>query len=321
MINEPLIVLNALVIRADSSPPTPDRAARPGYNVNRAGQGIEEAGTGDRQPAFSPAPQLEWEAFDEYWRKTHGPKILHVDGAADTQTGLLSYYLQQHRIPAGPCSEHAPPYRVAIDADGLLERDPLQNLRPYARPNWDGLAQLAFSTRGALEQFFDLGGGKYAEKIVPDEAVFIRGFGFHLAEEHVVVQHGDRRRDPIIALKLHTRLPELSRPAFRGRWMAQHAALLRELAPPDGLLRRYVQLVNISEPGHKLYDAVGDRYDGIGVYAFANMNDCEDFFAGTAQATLAADELQFAARTEYFTALNYVICDSTSGWQTGEHLR
>jgi hypothetical protein len=310
MASEPLIVLNALTLRADSSPPAGTRRARPRFNVNRAGAGIEDPDTTDRSLSLSAQPQLEWEAYDEYWRKTHGPKILHQDGPDDTATALLQYYVQQHRLPAGPCRELPPPYSAGADSGGLLVRDPAARCAPHARPAWDGLAQLGYRNRTELETFF--GSRKYLEKIVPDEAVFLRGFGFHLAEEHLVVQRGERRRDPIILLKLHARNAELSREEFRGRWMAQHAGLMRELPEARALVRRYAQLVNVSMAGDRLYDPVGDLIDGVGVYSFANVNDCEDFVAGDAHAALAADEQAFAAATTYFTALNYVIRDVTA---------
>ncbi len=311
MVNEPLLVLNAFVRRADSSPAAASRAARPGYNVNAAGEGIEDAGTRDRRLALTGVPQFEWEAFDEYWRKTHGPKILHVDGPDDGQTGHLRYYLQQHRLPAGPVSGRAPPYAPDTDAASRIVRDPAARCVPHARPPWDGIAQLGFADSAAVHAFFSGGPGKYAGKIVPDEAVFLRGFAFHLAEEHVVVQRGDRRREPIVLLKVHRRADALSRAAFRGRWMAQHAGILRELPDVARLVRRYAQLVNVGESGDALFDAAGDGIDGVGAYSFANMNDCEDFVASAGQAALAADEQQFCADTIFFTALNYVIRDVT----------
>lgn len=303
-VTEPFVVLNAFALRADTSPPAGTRRARPGYNVNGAGRGIEDDGVDDRQLALTAQPQLEWEAFDEYWRKTHGPKIVHVDGAGDAQTPLLQYYVQQHRLPAGPCSGHAPPYASGADEAGLLPRDPAARCTPHRRPAWDGIAQLGYRSRADLERFFTAGAGKYGDKIMPDEAVFLRGFGFHIAEEHVVVQRGDRRRDPIVLVKLHTRNPTLTREEFRGRWMAQHAGRVRALDTP---LRRYAQLVNISDSSDRLYDVVGDAIDGVGVYSFANMNDCEDFVAGAAHAALVADEADFAQATSFFTTLNYVI--------------
>ena len=125
----------------------------------------------------------------------------------------------------------------------------------------------------------------------------------------MVVQRGDRRRDAIILLKLHQRAAGSTREQFRGRWMAQHADLVRRHPLAQLLVRRYAQLVNVSQPGDKLYDPVGDRYDGVGVYSFANMNDCEDFIAGEAHNALVEDEQLFAPDTSFFTALNYVICD------------
>ena len=308
--NQPLIVLNAFVIRADSSAPAATRVARPRYNVNRRGEGVEDPNVADRTLTLTAQPQLEWEAFDEYWRKIHGPKILHSEGADDDQTPRLTYYLQQHRIPSGPTTEFPAPYQPKL-ADGRLVATPAQHCAPYQRPAWDGMAQLGYRSQGDLEAFFDVGPGKYGDKIVPDEAVFIRGFGFHLAEEQVIIQHGERRRDPIILLKLHARNTTLTREQFRGRWMAQHADLIRRLPQARALIRRYAQLVNISKPGDKIYDPVGDRFDGVTALSFANMNDLEDFLASPEYATVQADEADFARDTTYFTALNYVIRDLT----------
>ena len=302
----PLIVINAFVIRADSLPPQGIRTARPGYNVNRAGQGIEDSATHDHALALVTQPQLEWEAFDEYWRKVHGPKILHVDGGEDRQTDLLSYYLQQHRVPGGPTSERTPPYSSDAEA-GRLVRDPAPRSAPFSRPVWDGLAQLGYRSKQDLETFFT--SDKYVNKIVPDEAVFIRGFGFHLAEEHVVLQLGEQRRDPIILLKLHARNPELTRPQFRGRWMAQHAELIRRLRAGNHGLRRYAQLVNVSSSTDKIYDPVGDRYDGVTAMSFADMTGLEEFLSSEEYREIREDETEFARDTTFFTAINYVIKD------------
>jgi EthD domain len=309
--SSPLIVLNALVIRADSQPPEAIRHARPKYNANRHGQGIEDPGVEERKLALTDKPQLEWEAFDEYWRKTHGPKILHVDGPSDHQTARLKYYLQQHRIPGGPTSERPPPYSAAPDAQARLVTNPALRCAPYVRPSWDGVAQLAYQTREDLDAFFDLGPGKYGDKIVPDEAVFIRGFGFHIAEEHLILNHGDKRRDPIILIKSHVRNSALTRAQFRGRWMAQHADVVKRSVAGARRVLRYAQLVNISQPGDRIYDPVGDRFDGMSFMSFANMNEIESFLASDAYAAIRADEIEFAQESAYFTALNYMICDLT----------
>lgn len=310
--NAPLHVLNALVVRADTLPPEGARRARSRYSVNRAGEGIEDPDVRDRTLALTSQPQLEWEAFDAYWRKIHGPKILHQDTADDRQTRLLAYYLQQHRVPGGPTSDDTLPYAAPLAEDGRLPRDPAARCAPYQRPAWDGIAQLGFRSRADLEGFFDVGPGKYGERIVPDEAVFIRGFGFHIAEEHLVLQRGDRRRDPIILIKTHVRNADLDRESFRGRWMAQHASLVAGTRGDAALLRRYAQLVNVSRPGDRLYDPDGDRFDGVSVMSFANINDVETFLASEAYAGIRADEVEFAAESPFFTALNYVIRDDTA---------
>ncbi len=302
-----LTVLLAFAIRADSLPPNGHRVARPRYNVNRAGQGIEDPGVTDRRLALAADPQLEWESFDEYWRKVHGPKILHQDGASDEQTQLLCYYLQQHRVPGGPSSGFAPPYRPPLGADGRLSANPVEQLQPHRRPAWDGLAQLGYRNKDELYRFFSAAPGKYADKIMPDEALFIRGFAFNLAEEHIVLTSATWRRDPLVLLTLHIRNPELTRAQFRGRWMAQHAELMRETAASIGGLRRYAQLVNVSEPDDQVYDALGDRFDGVGALSFASMNDVEDYLASDIYRRIRDDEIQFAADSQFFTTLNYVI--------------
>jgi EthD domain len=302
----PLIVINALVIRGDSSPPSGVRVARPGYNVNRAAQGIEETATEDRTLALVATPHLEWEAFDEYWRKMHGPKVIHVDGDEDRSTALLRYYVQQHRLPGGPSSERSPPYHADVDGNRLVS-DPASRCGQYLRPNWDGIAQLGYRSKEDLETFFT--SEKYLRKIVPDEAVFIRGFGFHLAEEHVVIQVGEPRRDPIVLLKMHVRNPDFTRPQFRGRWMAQHAEMIRRISVSRYRLQRYAQLVNISNPSDKFYDPVGDRYDGVSALSFADMVGLEDFLSSDDYQAIRRDEAQFAQDTTFFTTINYVIQD------------
>jgi hypothetical protein len=74
-------------------------------------------------------------------------------------------------------------------------------------------------------------------------------------------------------------------------------------------IRRYAQFHNVGTAGAALHDPAGDRYDGIGAWSFAGMNDLEDFLAGAEHAGIEADERELCAETSYFTALNYVIRD------------
>lgn len=304
----PWIVLQAMVNRADSSPDEAGRATRPGYLANRAGQGIHDPGVSDQTPAFCERPQLEWEAFDEYWRKTHGPKIIHNEGDGDDATALLVFYLQQHRLPGGPTSAQAPPYPAKLGDDGMLVPDPAARAVPYGRPRFDGIAQLAFASKAALLRFFDAE-GKYGTKIVPDEAVFIKGFAFNLCEEHVILESEATRRDPIVLIKNHVRHPALSRATFRESWRGSHADLVRGLAETKQAIRRYAQLHNVSDPDDAFYDEAGDRFDGTTLMSFANMNDLEDFLGSASYREIEADESDFCAESDFYTAINYVVRD------------
>ena len=101
---EPRIVLPAFVVRCDTTADTPIRVSRPSYCVNEEGEGIADPGADPTVPALEADPELRWEAFDEYWRKVHGPKIIHVDGPDDQGTQLLLRYEQQPRTLGGPTS-------------------------------------------------------------------------------------------------------------------------------------------------------------------------------------------------------------------------
>lgn len=142
--------------------------------------------------------------------------------------------------------------------------------------------------------FFDIGSGKYSDKIVPDKAVFIRGFAFHLAEEHI----GDGQRDPIILLKLHTCKPEISRAEFLQRWGDGHAERV-QLLQTNGVIKRYAQFHNVGRREDGLFDEVGNCNDGSAAWSFANMNELEAFLASDAQAEIAQDEFEFCAETNY----------------------
>ncbi len=308
----PWIVLNALVMRADTAPDEGTRSTRPGYFVNRDGTGVGDPDSRDTTPALADTPQREWEAYDAYWRKVHGPKLIHDEGGADTITPLLVFYLQQHRLPSGPTSSDTLPYPAQVGDDGLLVTDPHARVAVYQRPRFDGMAQLAFANKADLFSFFDATGtaGKYSTKVVPDEKVFIKGFSFHISEEHVVKESDVGRRDPVLLIKSHTRHPSLSRDAFRELWRGSHAEFALSLDASAEWVRRYAQLHNVSLPGDPIYDADGDGIDGVSVLSFANMNDLEDFLASEDYAEIARDERDFC-RAEFYTALNHVIRDAS----------
>ena len=308
VLRDPRIVLPAFVVRCDTTPDTAARASRPSYCVNVEGEGIADPGADPTVPALEAEPELRWEAFDEYWRKIHGPKIIHQEGSADVVTQLLLRYEQQHRIPGGPTSAKAPPYAPQVGADGLLIPDPHANVAGYSRPSFDGLAQLAYATRADLDAFFGLApGDKYLEKIIPDERVFLKGFAFNLSREFIIIPD-EGTRDPIIFIKTHERAPGLSRGEFLGLWLNSHAQLV--VGNPDAAryVKRYAQLHNVSVPEDApFFDPVGDQFDGITVMSFANVTELEAFLASDGYAAIAADEAVFTGRSEFFTAVDYII--------------
>jgi hypothetical protein len=306
---EPRIVLPAFVVRCSTLPDEPPfRVARPSYCVNEHGEGIAEPGADPPVPALEPVPELQWEAFDEYWRKVHGPKIIHDDGPDDEATRLLRRYEQQHRIPGGPTSEFPPPYLPQVDDEGLLVTDPHARVRPYQPPAFDGLAQLAFATREDFFTFFGLEpGDKYIDKIVPDERVFLKGFAFNISKEYILLPD-DETRDPIILIKTHERAPNLSREEFQELWLEEHAKDVLSSRTARRLVGRYAQLHNVSTPADgAFYDPVGDRFDVVSVLSFANVNHLEEFLASDAYREIEAAEDRYTAETRYFTAVNYTI--------------
>jgi len=305
----PRIVLPAFVVRCSTLPDEePFRVARPSYCVNEAGEAIGEPGADPPVPALEPIPELQWEAFDAYWRKIHGPKIIHDDGPDDRVTRLLLRYEQQHRIPGGPTTQFAPPYPPQVDEDGLLVTDPHTRVPPYEAPDFDGLAQLAFADRDDFFAFFGIEpGDKYLEKIIPDERVFLKGFAFNISEEHVIIR--DRGvRDPIILIKTLERAPELSREEFQALWLTKQAHRVASDPLARRLVGRYAQLHNVSTPADgAFYDPVGDRFDVVEVYSFPNTGAVERFVASDTWKALEEAEAEHTVRTRYFTAVNYVI--------------
>lgn len=306
----PRIVLPAFVVRCDTTPDQPPlRVARPGYCVNVHGVATADPAADPKVPVLEPDPELRWEAFDEYWRKIHGPKIIHLDGAGDHVTQLLVRYEQQHRIPGGPTSSNAPPYPAQVDANNLLVTDPHARVKGYQRPSSDGLAQLAFETRRDFNAFFGvLPGDKYLDKIVPDEKIFLKGFVFNISKEFIIIPDAGVR-DPIILVKTLQRGPQFSsREQFQKVWLKEHSKLVTSNSTARKLVGRYAQLHNISVPSDgAFYDPVGDQYDVIEVLSFGNPTQLEQFLSSKHYQKIAADDAKNTVKTEFFTAVNYVI--------------
>ena len=304
---EPLIVLPALVVRCDTTPDTAIRVSRPGYCVNVNGQAILDPSASPKVPALESEAELRFEAFDQYWRKVHGPKIIHVDGPSDHATQVLMRYEQQHRVTSGPSSAFHPPYLPEVDATGLLITDPHAHVPAYDRPSFDGLAQLAFASKADFFTFFGVNpGDKYHDKIQPDEKVFLKGFAFNISQEFLIIPDRETR-NPIIFVETHKRKPSFTRAQFQDYWLDVHAHLVVSQPLVRRLVKRYAQLHNISVPTDAFYDPIGDQFDGITVMSFANPTDLENFLTSSTYARIVADENVFIAKSDYFTAINYII--------------
>jgi hypothetical protein len=62
--------------------------------------------------------------------------------------------------------------------------------------------------------------------------------------EYVLIP-SERHRDPVSLVKIHQRLPDLSREAFQQRLLGEHADLVMSRTSTHRYVRRYAQLHNI----------------------------------------------------------------------------
>jgi hypothetical protein len=250
-------------------------------------------------------PDDYWEAYDEYWRKIHGPRVLHVDGAQDRVTDLFVRYEQQHRLPSGPTSGWALPYDAPTDGHGILLADPAAGLVPHARPRFDGIAQLAFTTFDDLVTFRD--SEKYGAKIAPDDRFFLSKLTIMIAEEITSVTRSDLPA-PILLARLHQRRTGSTREEFRARWKGEHARMLLSSGAAKRHVRRYAQLSAITmEAEGGSWNREGDIIDGLTMMRFSTPEDVEAYLDESGD--IAQDEASFTDGPEYFTALTHVMRD------------
>ncbi len=213
-----------------------------------------------------------------------GPEVVDPFGPGATPgaaTPGLLFHLHHERLAGAPSS--------SADEEG---------------PRWDGGAQLAFATRNALAAWL----APRRPRAEPTGGGATRRVVTTLCEEHVVRESETPLDDPVVLVRHHWRHPALSRASFRETWRGSHAALVEEL-PAATRIRRYVQLHNVGDPGDPLYDAAGDVVDGTSLWSFASLEELETLLAGSDYREIAADERDFCATTEFFTARSRVLCD------------
>ena len=305
--NEPLIVLPAFLSRADSTAANA-RPRDPQNVVNSKGEPIADPSERPKELAFEADANINFEKWDEYWRKVHGMRFTYEDGLEDRSMALMLRYDQVHRIPGGPTSFFPPPYRAPVNAEGKLFDRVIGSIPAYRRPTYDGFAYMAFHSVEDLTVSF--GQGKFPAKIVPEERVMFRSVPHLITREHIF-KASPAHRDAVSLVKVHVRNNSVARPAFQEQWLHEHSNIVLSQPATHRYVLRYAQLHNIgpAKPGELFWHPVGSKWDGITVMSFACMTDLEDFLMSDDYAVIEADEQQHvdAQQSEYWSALNYNI--------------
>ena len=296
---KPLIVTPTFVSRVDDTP----RGERPqdaGASKSRHGHEVHFPNLRPHALALEGDPNLAFEHWDEYWRKVHGPKFAWDEPGSSSS--LVLRYDQVHRIASGPSSFFPPPYQAMLGDDGRLPEDPHKRVPPFRRPRWDGFAYIAYAEQADIEK--TLGQEKFGQRIVADEQVAFRMVSREITREYILIPSA-RHRDPISLVKIHVRRPDLSREEFQRRMLAEHAPRVLAQAATQELVRRYAQLHNI---GSTQKDPEGSRIDAVSVFAFASLNDVEDYLVSEDHAVIEASEHGLAgAGSEWWTGINYSV--------------
>jgi hypothetical protein len=296
---KPLIVTGTFVSRVDNTA----RGERPqdsGSSTSKHGHEVHFPNWRPGALALEDNPNLAFEHWDEYWRKVHGPKFAWDEPGSSGE--LVLRYDQLHRIASGPSNFFPPPYRAMIDGDGKLPSDPHKRVPAYTRPRWDGLAYITYADQDDIET--TLKQDKYAKRIIVDEQVAFRMVSREVTREFILIP-SEKHRDAISLVKIHMRADGLSREDFQQKLLKEHAQVVLANPATKEFVRRYVQLHNI---GSTQKDPEGKKIDAVSIFAFASMNDVEDFLVSEGHAAIAASEAALTGEgSEWWTALNYSV--------------
>jgi len=296
---KPLIVTPTFVSRVDDTA-RGDRPQDAGAAKSRHGHEVHLPNWRPHALALEGDPNLAFEHWDEYWRKVHGPKFAWDEPGSSSERVVR--YDQLHRIASGPSSAFPPPYRAMVDEHGLLPADPWRRVPAFDRPRWDGLAYIAYAEEADIER--TLGQDKFAKRIIADEQTAFRMVTREITREYILIPSA-RHRDAISLVKIHMRRPDLTRDAFQDRLLREHARLVMAQPATGEFVRRYAQLHTI---GSTQKDPEGSKIDAVSIFAFASMNDVEDFLVSGDAATIAAAEAELIGEgSEWWTALNYSV--------------
>ena len=178
----PLIVTPTFLTRADVTPTT-QRLQDEGSTRDRRGEGIENPNAEPTEIALEADPNLDFEHWDEYWRKVHGPKFAYEEPG--TENELVLRYDQVHRVAAGPSSFFQPPYRAMTQDNGKLVADPYARVPAYQRPRFDGFAYIAYAAEADIKRV--LKQEQYAKRIIADEQTVFRLVTREIAREYILL--------------------------------------------------------------------------------------------------------------------------------------
>lgn len=303
--NEPLTVLCTLLSRADNTPLN-QRRKGPLQMLDLYGEVLGDPAS--TVNAFEAQPNLNFEKWTEYWRKTHGPRFTHALPTQANGRHPLLRYDQIHRLSAGPSNLRPLPYLPPLDDDGRLFDTVIGHVPEYQRPEWDGIAYLGFANTDALQVIF--GHEEITRAILPEDQVIFRELCPVLCRQHIIIPSATSR-ESVLLISLVRRNPALSREQFQHRWLHEYAPRLQAKAATRRLVTRYVQLHNIGpvDADQPLYHEVGKDIDGVAISAFSSIIDLEEFLSDPDIAALlqTQDGLIDSAQHEYWTALAFQV--------------
>jgi hypothetical protein len=303
--NAPLIVLLSFLLTADSTP-LDQRPRRQGYTLGADGQPLADPAADPRANAFDGDPNINFEKWDDYWRKVNGVRFLHVEDSNDRHFGELRRYDQIHRVSCGPTSSTPLPYRAPVDSNGMLYGDVVGRVPAYARPRWDGAAYLNFDTESDFRFFFS--SDRIANKIWLEDRLIFRDMASMLSRQFIILP-SRTCNEAVVMVRIHIRTADIDRAVFQHRWLNEHAALVTEQMDTQRLVKRYVQLHNIGdfEAGDRLFHSATQRIDGVSLMGFSSMNDIEEFVASDGYRAIEAHEKTLCTEREYWSAVNFVM--------------
>ncbi|MFD3450443.1 EthD domain-containing protein [Microbacteriaceae bacterium 4G12] len=304
---EPMTVIASLLSRADNTPVS-ERRRDPNNLLDSEGNLISDPANSSNTFALTSNHNISYEKWVEYWRKVHGPRFIYAQNREDGKIQNLMRYDQIHRVSGGPSNFSPPPYVAPTDKNGELFDTVIGHIPEYRRPQWDGIAYLAFETVGDLRTVFSQ--EKLKTKILPEDQAIFRELAPVVAKEHIILPSSNQR-DPILLVKTHQRKDGMSRLEFQEYWLNQHTKIVVEKPATHKFVKRYVQLHNVGpeSEGEPFWHPAGSQIDGITILAFSNINDVEDFLMTEDYECIEKDERQIVdvEQSEYWTALNYNI--------------